>query len=197
MRETINLEGKSNETTTGCKSLWCLALARAHQRGPVCACVCVCVETEVKLVFCSTEETNVDFREESNSRSINGWTISVVRTALRFSCGKTRKGKKKKRNRDIRLIIRDRDLRPTSRSKSRYCFNPSLSLSFFFHPFFVSLVSLRFFEIVRNSSFRNSREKVGGGSESVRYTIMWWKNGESWPKKVCDKRVNFLRDASL
>lgn len=59
-----------------------------------------------------------------------------------------------------------------------------LSLSLFFHPFFVSLVSLRFFEIVRNSSFRNSREKVGGGSESVRYTIMWWKNGESWPKKV-------------
>lgn len=132
----------------------------------MCVCVCVCVETEVKLVFCSTEETNVDFREESNSRSINGWTISVVRTALRFSCGKTRKGKKKKRNRDIRLIIRDRDLRPTSRSKSRYCFNPSLSLSFFFSPLFCFS---RFASLFRNCA-KLEFSKLEGKS--------WWWFGK-------------------
>lgn len=80
----------------------------------------------------------------------------------RFSCGKTRE--EKKRNRDIRLIIRD--LQPTCRSKSRYCFNPSLSLSLFFFPF-LFLVSVRFFRI---ASFRKRGKKTGGWKT---YALPW------------------------
>ena len=108
----------------------------------------------------------------------------------RFSCGKTRE--EKKRNRDIRLIIRD--LQPTCRSKSRYCFNPSLSLSLslsFFLPFFVS----RFGSLFRDCEFSKTREE-NWWLESVRSTVEIGRMGNRGRRKF-DKGVDFLRDASL